>query len=551
VSALLPVSLGMIAVVAALGLISLVGHFMQLSFTITNIVTMMGLAVGIDYSLFIVSRFREERKKGLPKAEAIAVTAATANQAIFFSGMTVVLALVSLVVFPLAIFRSMGIGAILVVITAIFASMTLLPAVLSLLGDRINAVRLPFTAKKMASAGNGGFWAALTRLVTRHAVVSVVLTTGVLILALTPFFGKNAGMSGISGLPDDLPAKKGFLVLQSEFHMGMDQPAMIVVDGDIASAPVQAAVAGLKAMLETNDSFAAVNVVPYADKNLAVVYASLAGDPMAKTAIDAVSTVRTDYVPQAFAGSSARALVTGATAGILDFNKTTADYTPWVFAFVLSLSFIILMVAFRSVVIPAKAILMNLLSVGASYGLIVLVFQKGIGASFFGFQTVDVIESWLPLFLFALLFGLSMDYHVFLLSRIREHYLKTGDNTGSVSFGLQSTGRLITGAALIMVAVFGGFALGDMVMFQQMGFGLGVAVFLDATLVRCILVPASMRLLGKYNWYMPKWLNWLPQVSLGEEVPSETRAPAPGRTALPGDMVPVPVPVRVDTEITR
>jgi RND superfamily putative drug exporter len=262
--------------------------------------------------------------------------------------------------------------------------------------------------------------------------------------------------------------------------------------------------------------------------------------------MESVERMRADYIPAAFAGSGADVMVTGDTAFIVDFNATTSRYTPWIFGFVLGLSFVILLLAFRSIVISTTAIIMNLLSVGAAYGLVVLVFQKGVGAGLFGFIQVDVIETWLPLFLFALLFGLSMDYHVFLLSRVRERYLQTGDNAEAVSFGLRSTGRLITGAALIMVAVFGGFALGDLVMMQQMGFGLAVAVLLDATLVRCVLVPATMKLLGTANWYLPSWLRWLPDISLGDqaEVPSGDRAPK--RAKAPAGLRAIPVPADED-----
>jgi RND superfamily putative drug exporter len=230
---------------------------------------------------------------------------------------------------------------------------------------------------------------------------------------------------------------------------------------------------------------------------------------------------------------------------MIDFNQTTSDYTPYIFAYVLALSFIILLLAFRSVVISTTAIIMNMLSVGAAYGLIVLVFQKGVGIDFFGFIQVEVIETWLPLFLFALLFGLSMDYQVFLLSRVRERFKQTNDNSEAISFGLRSTGRLITGAALIMVAVFWGFALGDLVMLQQMGFGLAVAVFLDATLVRCVLVPATMKLLGRRNWYLPKWLEWIPNVSLGEQPVATKDSGEAGikRTILSGGLATIPVPV--------
>jgi putative drug exporter of the RND superfamily len=550
VAALLPIALGIVAIVTALGLIGLTSHFMGLSFFITNMVTMMGLAVGIDYSLFIVSRYREERKKGLSKVEAIAVTSRTANKAIFFSGMTVVLALVGLLIFPLSIFKSMGLGSIMVVVAAVLASMTILPAIISLLGDRVNKVRMPFTAraekKEAVEHKVTGFWAGLVKVVTHKPLVSMVIVAGILIAALTPYFDKQSGFSGISGLPDDLRAKEGFMVLVNDFHIGMDDPARIVVDGDIDSAATQAAIAKLVASIGADDNFSSTRVVPYADKNLAVIYANLVGDPASLKSMDAVRTLRADYIPAAFDGTEARALVTGGTAGTLDFNATTDQYTPVIFAFVLALAFIILLVAFRSVVIPLTAILMNLLSVGAAYGLLVLVFQKGIGASLFGFIQVDVIETWLPLMLFSLLFGLSMDYQVFLLSRIRERYLKTGNTSEAVAFGLSSTGKLITGAALIMVAVFGGFALGDMAMFQQMGFGLAVAVLVDATLVRCVLVPATMTMLGKANWYLPKWLAWLPNVSLGEtdEAPEGIKvAPAP---RLPRGLVPAPVPITAD-----
>jgi RND superfamily putative drug exporter len=230
--------------------------------------------------------------------------------------------------------------------------------------------------------------------------------------------------------------------------------------------------------------------------------------------MDAIGRLRDDYVPNAFSATSAKALVTGETAQLLDSNKVSKTYMPIVIAFVLGLSFLFRTVAFRSIVVPIKAILMNLLSVGAAYGLLVLVFQKGVGADLLGFQQVPVIQTGLPLFVFAILFGLSMDYHVFLLSRIRERFMETGDNAEAVAYGLRTTGRLITGASLIMVAVFSGFALGELVPLQQLGFGLAVAVLVDATIVRCILVPASMRLLGNWNWYLPSFLHWLPEVRL-------------------------------------
>jgi RND superfamily putative drug exporter len=301
----------------------------------------------------------------------------------------------------------------------------------------------------------------------------------------------------------------------------------------------------LQEKLDNDSIFASTAVAPYPDLDMAVIYARVDGDTMSQEAMNSVTEIRDNYIPAAFTDTPAKAMVTGESAFMVDYNQITDDYTPIIFVFVLALSFIILLLAFRSIVIPVTAIIMNMLSVGASYGLLVLVFQKGIGAGVLGLTQVQFIETWLPLFLFAVLFGLSMDYHVFLLSRIREHYQQYGNNAEAVGFGLRSTGKLITGAALIMVAVFGGFALGDMVMMQQMGFGLAVAVFLDATIIRSVLVPATMKLLGKANWYLPKWLEWLPNIGLGEhEVAPKTSSPDTARRPVPvGKLIVSPVPV--------
>jgi RND superfamily putative drug exporter len=546
-AALLPVLLGITAIVVALGLTSLVGQAMDLTFMITSMITMMGLAVGIDYSLFILTRFREERARRLEKMDAIGVAGSTANKAVFFSGITVLLALVGLVVFPLSIFISMGIGALLVVFTAILASMTLLPALISIFGDKVNSLRIPFIQPKKARPAeeNKGVWAWITRTVTRYPVISLLLTVAVLGAAIVPFFDKKSGMSGITATPDYLPSKQGYMVLLQDFHMGLDTPTMVVIDGNISTAETQAAITGLQEKLANDATFASAIVAPYPELNMAVIYARVAGDTMSPEAKESVTRIRDEYIPATFTGTTAKAMVTGESAFMVDYDQITNNYTPIIFTFVLALSFIVLLLAFRSIVIPVTAIIMNLLSVGAAYGLIVLVFQKGIGAGILGFTQVATIETWLPLFLFAVLFGLSMDYQVFLLSRVREHYIQHKDNTAAVGFGLRSTGRLITGAALIMVAVFAGFALGDMVMMQQMGFGLAIAVLIDSTLVRCVLVPATMKLLGKANWYLPKWLNWLPNISIGENGVNH-KAPVTRAHAPSGRLVLNPVPVVED-----
>jgi RND superfamily putative drug exporter len=558
-AAILPVLMGLAAIVIALGLSALVGQTMDLTFMITNMITMMGLAVGIDYSLFILTRFREERVKGLDKIDAIGAAGSTANKAVFFSGITVLLALAGLVLFPLSIFISMGIGSMLVVLVSIAASMTLLPALISIFGDKVNSWRIPFIQlpqKTVAGeVSKSGFWAWVTRTVTRAPAVSIILVVVVLGAAIIPFFDKKSGMSGISANPDYLPSKQGYLVLQEEFHMGLDSPTMVVIDGDITAPETQAAVAGLQEKLSNDPMFASAMAVPTPEQNLAVIYARVAGDTMSQEAMESVTRIRTDYIPATFADAPAKAMVTGESAFMVDYNEITNDYTPMIFILVLALSFVVLLLAFRSIVIPTTAIIMNMLSVGAAYGLIVLVFQKGIGAGILGLTQVDSIETWLPLFLFAVLFGLSMDYQVFLLSRVREHYRRHGNNTRAVTFGLQSTGKLITGAALIMVAVFGGFALGDMVMMQQMGFGLAIAVFIDATIIRSVLVPATMKLLGKHNWYLPRWLEWLPNISIGEQeevsevrTPETTLNPAPKSGMITGA---IPIPIEDQISETR
>ena len=513
VAALLPISLAVVSIIVALGSVALIGQTMDFSFFVTNMITMMGLAVGIDYSLFIVSRYREERGRGREKLDAIRATGATASRAVFFSGMTVVLALIGMVLVPTTIFQSLGLGSILVVVAAVLASLTLLPAVLSLMGDRVNAIRV-FRRKRPVEAGErrGGFWDKVTHGVMRRPVTSLILGGGLLLAAGASYFGINSGFSGVSTLPDDTPSKRAFEVLATEFAGGLTSPVEIAVDADAADPAVAAAVTELQGLLEADGGFGASQAQVSPAGDLTLVTAPVAGDPSGGEAVASIDRLRDDLVPQAFGDIDAEVLVGGETAYNKDFFDLTDTYTPIVFIFVLGLSFLLLTVVFRSIVVPIKAILMNLLSVGAAYGLLVLVFQEGVGADLLGFTQVEAIEAWLPLMLFSILFGLSMDYHVFLLTRIREHYDLTGDNAESVAYGLRTTAGIITGAALIMVAVFAGFAAGELVMLQQMGFGLAVAVFLDATVVRSVLVPASMRLLGNRNWYLPRWLRWLPDI---------------------------------------
>jgi RND superfamily putative drug exporter len=516
VASLLPIVQAFVAIVIAMGAAALVGQVFLLSFFVTNMITMIGLAVGIDYSLFILARYREERSRGLDKLDAISRSGATATRAVFFSGMTVFLALIGMLLVPSNVFISLGLGAILVVIASVAAAMTLLPAILSLLGDKVNAGTIPVIGQMQHHFDEekaGGFWDRVSHAVMDRAVISLVVFGALMLFLASWFFQMNTGASGISTLPEGLESKEGFDIIDEKFSFGEVTPAEIVIDGDVDSEPVQAAIDDLVATLASDPEFGEPRPLEVNEAgDLAALSVPVAGDPAGGAAEAAVRRLRSDYIPDAFSGVDADVYVGGETAFNIDFFDLAADATPIVFGFVLSVSFILLMLVFRSIVVPAKAILLNLLSVGATYGLLVLVFQEGFLNEVFGFEQADTIEAWIPLFLFSVLFGLSMDYHVFLLSRIREHYDQTGNNTESVAFGIRSTGRLITGAALIMVAVFWGFAAGDLVGLQQMGFGLGIAVLLDATIVRMVLVPASMRLLGNWNWYLPSALHWLPDL---------------------------------------
>lgn len=526
VAAGLPILLAIFSIGIATGLAAIVGHAFELSFFVTNMITMIGLAVGIDYALFIVERYREERRHGRERLLAIEIAGSTASKAVLFSGITVVLALLGLFLIPTTIFRSLGIGAILAVIVAVFVVLTFIPALLALLGDRVDwPRRRKYDASTVAQQQrydqetlHSGFWGRITRVVMGHPAVALVLAGGLLLLAAIPYFDLHTGFAGAETLPEG-NVKTGYEILASDFAVGRLAPVEIVVDGK--QAEVQPAIDKLTTTLANTPALSQVEPTAWNEAgDTAVIRINLTTGVNDRASLDAIDLLRDEIVPQSFAGTPARTFVTGDTAFNKDFFDLVDKWTPIVFAFVLGLSFLLLTLAFRSIVVPAKAIVMNLLSVGAAYGLLVLVFQKGVGTGLFGFQETPTIEAWIPIFLFCVLFGLSMDYHVFLISRIQEHYDQTRRNTESVAVGLQATAKIITGAALIMVAVFAGFASGRLVMFQQMGFGLGVAVLLDATIVRSILVPSAMALLGDRNWYMPKWLNWLPDLRIeGAKLP--------------------------------
>ena len=522
-AALMPIGLSIACIVVAFGITALIGQAFELVFFVTLMIIMIGLAVGIDYSLVIISRYRDELARGLDKQEAIERAGATAGRTVLFSGLTVVIALCGILIVPFSFFQSLALGAILVVLVAMAATLTLLPANLALLGPRINHLPIPFFggARVRASESSGrGFWELITGVVTRYPVLSIIVIGAPMVAATVFYFQINTGINGVDAFPEGAQTREAFFVMEEEFSFGLVNPTEIVIDGDIDNSGVQAAIGKLQASLTGHPDLQVSPVLTVNDsRDLALLPVFIPGEPRSQEAVEVVSTIQDRYIPAAFDGVDAEVLVGGVTSEAADVFSIIAAYTPIVFAFVLGFSFIILMLVFRSIVIPVKAVFMNLLSVGTAYGLMVLVFQKGVATDLLGFQHAEVIDVWVPLFLFSILFGLSMDYHVFLLSRIRERYDQTGNNAEAVAYGLRSTGGLITGAALIMVAVFGAFASGKTTVNQQVGFGLAIAVLLDATLVRSVLVPASMEVLGKRNWYLPSWLNWIPDLRVEAEKP--------------------------------
>src|SRR5918994_105849 len=464
VAGLVPLALAIASIVVALALVALLAQVYDFSVFTQNILIGMGLALGIDYSLFTLSRYREERLHGREKLDAIATAGATAGRAVLFSGIAFVLAMLGLLLVPSTIFRSLAAGAILVGIVSVIAALTLLPAVLALLGDRVNALRIPFFGRAAEQAGREGrFWGAIVHGVMRRPVASLVLSAGVLLALAAPVLALDTGTSGAATLPDRFESKQGYLLLREEFPAESTEPVEIAVAGDVRGPAVSEALARLEQELARRPIFGEPRVEVNEAGTVARVTVPIAGNPDGAPAIDAVRELRSEIVPSAFPGVGAEVYVGGDTAEELDYHETVDFWLPLVLLFVLGLSFLLLTLAFRSIVVSATAIGMNLLSVGAAYGLLVLVFQEGVGNELLGLREAETIDAWVPLFLFAVLFGLSMDYQVFLLSRIRERYTATGDTDAAIIFGVGSTARLITGAALIIIVVFSRFAAGELV----------------------------------------------------------------------------------------
>jgi uncharacterized membrane protein YdfJ with MMPL/SSD domain len=506
----IPVLLALTGVLATLGAIAGVSQFAPVDQAIGEVVLLVGMAVGVDYALFYIRREREERAKGLSPEASLEAAAATSGRSVLISGLTVMAAMAGMYLTGSSTFESFATGTILVVAVAMIGSLTVLPALLSALGDRVMKGRVPFLSRRRESGGESRVWGAVLDRVLRRPLVAAVAAGAVLVALSVPAFGLHTATPGAEGLPQDLAVTRTLERMQKAFPGG-ELPAQVVVQAkDVTSPKTAEAIRRLESKaLATGQVREPVSVDINRSHTLAVVSMPLAGKVTDDVSNRALDTLRDEVIP----GTGLKALVTGPTAQSSDFNDLMKSRAPLVFLFVMAVAFVLLLVTFRSIVIPIKAIALNLLSVGASYGVLVLVFQHGLGESLLGFKSSGAITPWLPLFLFVILFGLSMDYHVFILSRVREAFEKGASTDDAIAHGIKSTAGVVTSAAIVMVAVFAIFASLRALMFKQMGVGLATAVLIDATIVRAVLLPATMKLLGDRNWYLPRSLGWLPRIA--------------------------------------
>jgi uncharacterized membrane protein YdfJ with MMPL/SSD domain len=521
VAAGIPLLLGLSAVMATLGLVALPSQIVPMDDMISSIILLIGLAVGVDYTLFYVRREREEKAKGAGKLEAVHTAAATSGRAVLVSGFTVMAAMAGMLLAGDRTFTSLGIGAIMVVAVAMIGSITVVPAMLAWLGDRVDKGRIPFLhrlkrSRPKGEVGESRVWNAVLTRVLKRPALSAGLAAAVLVVLAIPAFSMHTVQTGTDDLPRKLEVMKVYDRMQASFPGG-EIPAVVAVEAnDVTSPQVAAAVKQLEAKsVATGTMNAPVDVSVSPDKHVALINIPMKGDGTDVVSTKAVAALRGGIVDETVgrAPGVRSAYVSGMAAQSKDWNDLMAARAPLVFAFVLTLAFLLLLVTFRSLVIPIKAIVLNLLSVAAAYGVLVWVFQDGHFEGLLGFKSNGGVTSWLPMFLFVILFGLSMDYHVFILSRIREAVDRGMRTEDAVAHGIRATAGTVTSAAIVMVAVFAIFATLSSVDFKEMGVGLSVAILIDATIVRAVLLPATMKLLGKRNWYLPSKLEWLPKVA--------------------------------------
>jgi RND superfamily putative drug exporter len=512
VAALIPLLLGLTAVIATTGPLALSSQLVATDSSIMEVVLLVGLAVGVDYALFYMKRERQERAAGRTERAALEAAAATSGRAVLVSGITVLIAMAGMFLSGDRTFMSFSVGTMIVVAIAMLGSLTVLPAVLGKLGDRVEKGRIPFIGRRRRATTESRVWGPVLDRVLRRPILSVLVAGGILVALAAPTLHLHTTQTGPEGISGS--AMEPFTRIADTFP-GAPAPAVVAIKAaDVTTPAVRNAVAELKAKaLASGLMNAPIHIDTNPDSTVTKVEIPLAGRGMDKASTAALATLRNDLLPQTLGSvDGVEYAVTGETANSEDFNTAQKDSVPKVFGFVLLFAFGLLLASFRSIVIAVKAILLNLLSVAAAYGLLVIVFQWGWGENLLDFKGNGGIANWLPMFMFVILFGLSMDYHVFILSRIREAYDRGLSTDDAIAHGIKSTAGVVTSAAVVMVAVFGVFTINPLVDLKEMGIGLAAAVLIDATLVRGVLLPASMKLLGNANWYLPRWLTWLPRL---------------------------------------
>ncbi|WP_327698359.1 MMPL family transporter [Streptomyces sp. NBC_00459] len=545
VAALLPVALAVTAIIATMGLMGIVSHLQPMDDTASSVMLLVGLAVGVDYCLFYLRREREERAAGRSPEAALQIAAATSGRAIIVSGVTVCVAMAGMLFTGLATFEAMGLASLMVVAVAMVGSVTVLPALLSLLGERVEKGRIPFLhpdkRRKNGNRGKGNgesrFWTAVLKVVLARPAISLVVAAGALLAVAAPALGmKTQNLTLDQEFGDSLPIVGTYNRVNDAFPGGSEPAEVIVKARDINAADVQSALADFRALaVSSGASRGPVDIKLHDAENIAFVYVPLVGGSDLDKAGESLDKLRDEVRPATLGKvDGVQAPITGQVAGSKDFNDQLGGAVAPVFAFVVVFAFLLMLLSFRSLTIAITSIVLNLLSVGAAYGILVAVFQHGWGASLVGAEGVGAIITWLPLFLFVILFGLSMDYHVFVVSRIREAHLRGRSTKDAIQHGVVTTAGVVTSAAVIMVAVFAIFGTLSMQSMKQMGVGLAAAVLIDATIIRGVLLPAVMALLGERNWYFPKWLNRLPDLT-HDEAPEPVSPPQP--PAVEGDRV--------------
>jgi uncharacterized membrane protein YdfJ with MMPL/SSD domain len=524
VAAGLPLLLALTSVAATIGLVAIPSQLLALDGSVSSVILLVGMAVAVDYSLFYMRREREEHEAGRDPASALAVAAATSGRAVLVSGLTVMVAMAGMFFTGDRTFQGFAVATIVVVGVAVLGSVTVLPALLSWLGNRVYKGRVPFVHRLHRPGRETRVWGWILDRVLRRPALSAAAAIVILGLLAMPTLRMHTVNPGAAGLPHDLPVMKTYERIQHAFPGGA-LPAEVVVQGDLTSPKMAAALKALRqGALASDEMGGPISLSVSRTGTTGVMSIPLAGNGTDDRSAHALATLESDLIP-ATVGKvpSATVDVTGMTAGSRDFNDVMKSHAPLVFAFVLGMAFLLLLVTFRSVVIALKAIVLNSLSVAAAYGVLVWIFQDGHLEGVLSFRSDGGITAWLPLFLFVILFGLSMDYHVFILSRIREAFDRGMRTDDAVRHGIKATAGVVTSAAIVMVAVFSIFATLSMLEFKQMGVGLAVAVLIDATIIRAVLLPAAMTLLGDWNWYLPRWLEWLPRF----RHEPESLAPAP------------------------